>query len=526
MRLFVTEYAHRSAEALTKMPVTRRIFVFSTGVGFVYVIACLDLVNVKIDDVFITLRYSRNLLAGHGAVFNPGEAVEGYSNPTWLFLVTGIAAVTGLTGHLALFYLSKILCAAFGALTIVVMYRMARLRGNGYFATGLLVSVLAVNPFLNTYNISGKETSLVTFLVALSFLLYLQWDKNGQSAYGVGFAIALGLLSISRPEAVMYPAAVFLGILVARRVGIGSGKKPPLTLSVISIAAAIFIASATFRLWYFGDVAPTTLYAKNSPSWVTVEDGARYGLLFLGLAVVPYVFVALGKRAQSFDRVLIPMMVVIAAQFAFAAYSGGDWMPSFRLLLPVLPLMIFLVVDQVDVSGASREKLMIGLVLATLVIGVSSFVQREYIGARYKPFSSGLDLEFEAYTPHYYSVAQKLHDIARPGQHVLVAEAGLIPYLNDDLYFNDLYGLLDEHIAKNVDGRHFTRVDNDHFFGSEYDYVVIITKRDKSTRRDSDGYSTGFMVVDAFLNDPRFSSRYAPVYQEKLGVIFGRVNTG
>ena len=35
------------------------------------------------DDAFISFRYVRNLLEGHGLVFNPGERVEGYSNFLW-----------------------------------------------------------------------------------------------------------------------------------------------------------------------------------------------------------------------------------------------------------------------------------------------------------------------------------------------------------------------------------------------------------------------------------------------------------
>ena len=31
------------------------------------------------EDSFITLRYVSNLLAGHGAVFNVGEPVQGYT---------------------------------------------------------------------------------------------------------------------------------------------------------------------------------------------------------------------------------------------------------------------------------------------------------------------------------------------------------------------------------------------------------------------------------------------------------------
>ena len=47
------------------------------------------------DDAFISFRYARNLLEGHGLVFNPGERVEGYSNFLW---VLELAAIWGLFG--------------------------------------------------------------------------------------------------------------------------------------------------------------------------------------------------------------------------------------------------------------------------------------------------------------------------------------------------------------------------------------------------------------------------------------------
>ncbi|MDP6931537.1 MAG: hypothetical protein QGG40_01415, partial [Myxococcota bacterium] len=39
------------------------------------------------DDTFISLRYARNLVEGHGLVFNPGEPVEGYTNFLWTLLL-------------------------------------------------------------------------------------------------------------------------------------------------------------------------------------------------------------------------------------------------------------------------------------------------------------------------------------------------------------------------------------------------------------------------------------------------------
>src|SRR5690606_26802938 len=44
------------------------------------------------DDAFISFRYAENLVAGHGLVFNPGERVEGITNPAWtLWIAVGHA---------------------------------------------------------------------------------------------------------------------------------------------------------------------------------------------------------------------------------------------------------------------------------------------------------------------------------------------------------------------------------------------------------------------------------------------------
>ena len=39
------------------------------------------------EDAFIDFRVVRNLLAGHGPVFNPGQRVEAYTSPVWVLLL-------------------------------------------------------------------------------------------------------------------------------------------------------------------------------------------------------------------------------------------------------------------------------------------------------------------------------------------------------------------------------------------------------------------------------------------------------
>ena len=47
------------------------------------------------DDAYISFRFARNLVRGHGLVFNVGERVEGYTN----FLWTVISAIPMALGH-------------------------------------------------------------------------------------------------------------------------------------------------------------------------------------------------------------------------------------------------------------------------------------------------------------------------------------------------------------------------------------------------------------------------------------------
>jgi len=495
------------------------IVMVSTAV--VYVLGCLDFVNVEIDDVFVTLRYSRNVLAGHGPVFNPGEAVEGYSNPTWLLLVTAVAAVTGLTGHLALFYLAKLLCMVFGALTLVVMYRIAKLHGNGKPTIALLVVILAASPFLNVYNISGMETSLITFLIALTFLFHSLWREHQRLGYAVAFAVTLGILTISRPEAIMYPVAIFAGIIAiaVRR----KDDRLRFTYLALAIVAAIVVAFVAFRLSFYGEFLPNTLFAKNNPGFSVAKDGAHYVALFVVMALGPFLLLALLKKSPPLVFAHLPIYLVILAQLAFATYAGGDWMPAFRLALPILPMLLFVVVDQVGLGGLLNQKKLLATVMILVVaVGCSSYLQRYYVKT-YKPLRSGWHLELQPYNDDYYNVARKLGAIASPNQTVLLGEAGVIPYLNDELRFTDLYGLTDKHIAKDVAGQHFARIDNDYVLSRNYDYVVAVILRNKRPVPIDGKYDTGFVALDALLNDARFKKTYTPVYTERRGMIFARV---
>ena len=48
-----------------------------------------------IDDAYITFRYARNILAGNGFLYNPGERILGTTTPLYTLTLVGLGALSG-----------------------------------------------------------------------------------------------------------------------------------------------------------------------------------------------------------------------------------------------------------------------------------------------------------------------------------------------------------------------------------------------------------------------------------------------
>ena len=95
------------------------------------------------DDAFISFRYTRNLLEGHGLVFNPGEYVEGYTNFLWILELAAIWGIFGIRPEHAAPWLSVAYTVATIAVMLWWVVRLPSLRNRwlvGWMALGLLCS--------------------------------------------------------------------------------------------------------------------------------------------------------------------------------------------------------------------------------------------------------------------------------------------------------------------------------------------------------------------------------------------------
>jgi hypothetical protein len=159
-----------------------------------------------IDDAFITFRYARNLLAGHGFVFNLGERVLGTTTPLYTLLLAGLAGVTRSVDYPWLALLVNSVADLLACLLLVGLGR----RLTGSRAVGLALGGLwAIAPMSVTFAVGGMETSLFVLLLVATAVAYL--DRRTRLAAALA---ALALLT--RPDGALLVVPLALDLCLRR----------------------------------------------------------------------------------------------------------------------------------------------------------------------------------------------------------------------------------------------------------------------------------------------------------------------
>jgi len=226
------------------------------------------------DDFMISQRYARNLARGAGLVFNPGERVEGFSDP---LMVLGVC------------------------LPLEWMHVEARRLGlyvwtvNGVFS-GLIVLGLVYLPSTPRARIAGVAAALVYltlphhgFFARAGMEVYLQAlclmvVVARLGAGGLAFRAALAALPLVHAiDLPLWLAAGLLRLWGQRR----RWRAEALALALGSLPLAAYLA---FRLAYYGQVVPNTYYTKAA-GVVALRRGLEY-LFYGGSWIVPLLAVA------------------------------------------------------------------------------------------------------------------------------------------------------------------------------------------------------------------------------------------
>ena len=250
------------------------------------------------DDAFISFRYVRNLLEGHGLVFNPGEYVEGYTNFLWILELAAIWGIFGIRPEHAAPWLSVAYTVATIAAMLWWVVRLPSLRNRwlvGWMALGLLCSSATFAVWTSGGGLETRQFTffVVTAVVCLSVNRSWRWSLLAAS-------LSLAAAELTRPEGLLLAACCFGWFGVQRIVKEGRVSARLVRELMILVAPFVLLVSAhfLFRYAYYGEWLPNTYYAKHVRAWY--ESGFRYlwaAALETGLyLLLPLAYLALRSR--------------------------------------------------------------------------------------------------------------------------------------------------------------------------------------------------------------------------------------
>jgi arabinofuranosyltransferase len=419
-----------------------------------------------VDDAFISYRYAANLSSGRGLVYNPCERVEGYSNFLW---VVWAALATRLGWDpVASTKVAGALCGV-TALGLLAVLRGARASPWRWVAP----LMLAAQGGLALWSVAGLETSLFLCLLFLAAVLVSRGRRE--------WIVPAVLLILTRPEGLLYALVLFGARLLRRR-----HTTAPVEAVLLLVAALPY---GLWRLSYYGDLFPNTYYAKTSGS----APQLHYLWWYLQKVLGGGLLVALA--AVGFLRRAVPRfhLALVGVNIASVLSVGGDWMPSFRLLLPTTGLILLAACGGIAaLNGRSRS-------LAIAALGALGVWYLAYAGLT----ASRVRESARGYARAHVPLATRLRANAPAGSWVALMDIGMIGYYSG-LKVLDITGLTDPVIARAGGGMLAKRVDVGYILDRKPLHVVLVSSIDPR----AGALRMPHPMDKRLFRNPRFSAAY------------------
>lgn len=400
------------------------------------------------EDAFITYRYAENLATLGALVFNQGEPVLALTSPLHGLLSSGLFL---LTGHTIL--ANKILGLAL--LLTAAAFVWFRYRGRPLVQL-LVMTLILVPPSVVLWTLGGLETPVLLFLVTWVTLLVLD-PRELNRARLLGVFLLAGLIFLTRFDSILFVAPLLLHMAIRSR-------------SVRNIGIAVVVGAALPAAWlviswsYYGDIFPTSFYAKTPDLSVPVLIGnGKYILFHLFLVgIIPTAVLALAvmRRPGTMVRTLFGHLGVrwwlylgIAAKLLYGlTMAQTHMMFSFRYFVPYIPAFAILLADLMERamnaqrwSDARRATVLVPTVLVLLLFqgfqihytydssvnGLSPWGEYRATGVRhYVGFIDTLREEGENIREHWSTVPNSSQRLPR----IYTYAGGVVPYTFRESY--------------------------------------------------------------------------------------------
>jgi len=429
------------------------------------------------EDYFITLRASRNLVEGHGLVFNPGERVHTFTSPLGVLLPALCTAIAGVPREELALWLFRALNATLLGASAWLVWRRATAARVGAVGGVLLFGLIFTDAKLIDFSINGMETAILAFFV---LLLWSELEAPAGPRVPVLAAAVAGLMW-TRPDAFILGAALLLprGLIRERRADAPPVPWSPLVRGVL-LGGLLYVPWFAWAWWYYGTPVPHTVTAKAAYTapvqwahlaqlpWLTLTGRSALLDLFLPSyssfggwpAFLPRVAHALGGIAAF--AWLVPRFSVTARRASLAVFIGMFYLESIILFPWYVPpwtilaaIALALVIDELHGHAQAQDRRALALGLRVTAISLVAF-QLAVLAA------SAWQMRIEqrlVETGVRRTIGEWLRTHAAPGDTVFLEPLGYIGYFSQ-LKTYDFPGLSSPEVVAAVKGgaRRYTDV--------------------------------------------------------------------
>lgn len=417
-----------------------------------------------IDDAMISMRYAWNLSHGFGLVWNPGEYVEGYTNPLMtLLMALPTLLFDKVDAVLAVQVLGIVFVLVNAYLVMLIADQLVRGQEERYrrlFVALAFLCALSYYPLVY-WSLMGMETGLVAVLLSLSVLCALRYVREQRVGQGVLLSVSLGLAFLTRPDALIFAVPIFIYVFFQVCNSERRPRKLSFFLAMVGLYVLFIVGQELFRWGYYGEWLPNTYTLKVSeiPLSSRIENGMYFVAPFLKEVWVLLILVGAGL-AFAFRRDKLLLVSIFVVLVCYQVWAGGDFSSYWRLLSPVMPIMLVLGMHEIftalksvsDTPGFRRYFLrnpvfprpyILGFLACVLVLGMFWSVN-----SRFFPEIAMLrDFNNVRANEERVNVALTIERFTTSDATVGVFDAGAIPYYTERPAI-DFLGKADPRIAR------------------------------------------------------------------------------
>jgi hypothetical protein len=420
------------------------------------------------DDAFITFRYARNLAAGAGLVYNPGqpwEPILGTTTPGYAVLLGGLAWLGfGIENA------SRGLNIACDVLTALILIRLFQRRP---LVSSLVVVTFAAFPVIGRISVGGMEAPL---LVALAMGAVLAGHERRLLLAG----LLAGLACTVRPEAVILVAV----LLVAH---VRSGRDLARFAAPVAVVGLVYVALLTS---VYGTPIPQSVRAKAAEggrpfAYERTKDilAQAFGPTMQARWVFPVV--ALGFARSLFWPVRPFVLFSMAMVLGYVLSGAKTW--GWYFYVPLVAWSVGL--------GLGTDLLLMGLwtrVARTRLRPLATHVPMVAAAAAVTAAATFSHVLPDRVTPEVYEPMRRWAEergLRERNASIVASDIGAIGW----------YGglILDTEGLVWPEGRDFEH-QIDVVRAHRPDYVVVVVRRDKIVRFMADPLFTEYRPVQRF----------------------------